>query len=88
MRFSEFDWDHSNIEHIARHQIVPEEVEETFLEKHLIRKTRDDRYILLGQSAEGRYLTVVFVIRANKVRVITARDMEKNERHIFKRKEN
>ncbi len=87
MRFSAFEWDKSNIEHIARYQVIPEEVEEAFLGRNQIRKTRDDRYILLGQSTEGRYLTVIFIPKANKVRVITARDMDYKERRLFKQKE-
>lgn len=87
MRFSEFEWDEANTEHIARHQVTPEEAEEVFGGQYMIRKTREERYIALGQTEEGRYLAVVFARKGNKVRIITARNMDDKERYLFKRKE-
>ena len=30
MRISRFEWDEANIEHLARHQVIPAEAEEVF----------------------------------------------------------
>ncbi|KLU62626.1 hypothetical protein CEB3_c10490 [Peptococcaceae bacterium CEB3] len=43
--------------------------------------------MIYGQSAEGRYLTIILILKGNKVRVITARDMDYKERHLFKYRE-
>lgn len=82
-----FDWDKRNIDHIARHNVEPEEAEEVFFDKPLIRRSRDGRYIALGQSWAGRYLAVVFELRpGNIIRVITARSMTKAERRLYRRR--
>jgi len=81
-----FHWDDSNIEHISRHGIEPEEVEETFLGKRHTRKTNNDRYLLYGRTDNGRYLLVVYIIKEKRVRVITARDMTGNEKKLYKKR--
>ena len=48
-----FDWDDKNVAHIARHNVEPEEAEEVFFDKPFIRRSRDGRYIALGQSWAG-----------------------------------
>ena len=83
MRISGFEWDKANIEHIARHQVVPEEAEEVFLNRHIVRNTRDGRYQAFGQTDEGRYLLVVYIQKKGRIRIITARDMTSSERKYF-----
>jgi len=52
----------------------------------LIMRSREGRYLALGQTLEGRYPTVVFAPKeAGIARVITAREMDKKERRRFKR---
>jgi uncharacterized DUF497 family protein len=85
MRISRFEWDEWNINHIAAHSVTPEEVEEVFIGRHMIKSTRDSRYIALGQTEEGRYLTIVFEQKQRSIRVITARDMTQSERRLFLR---
>lgn len=80
MRLRHLDWDEANIAHIARHNVTPGEVDEAFEEKHLIFKSRDGRYMLLGRSAAGRYLMVAFAVKVGVARVITARDMNNAEK--------
>jgi hypothetical protein len=41
------------------------------------------RYYVLGQTNAGRRLFIVFTIRNEKIRVISARDMSKRERMIY-----
>ncbi|MGI6487106.1 MAG: hypothetical protein GX964_01720 [Syntrophomonadaceae bacterium] len=56
MRVNRFEWDSINIEHIARHGVVPEEVEEVFTRRHLIKRLRKGRYLILppaGKSLSG-----------------------------------
>lgn len=87
MIVSGFEWDDENIFHIERHAFTPEEVEEVFAGNHKIRRSRQERYIALGETLDGRLAFVVFQrLSGGFVRVITARDMEANERRLFRRK--
>jgi uncharacterized DUF497 family protein len=82
-----FEWDNGNINHIMeRHGIEPEEVEEVFINRPLLRKTYEDRRIALGQTDSGRYLFVVFILKPEGIlRVITCRDMDEKERRYYRR---
>jgi uncharacterized DUF497 family protein len=84
MRIEWFVWTEHNIDHIARHGVRPEEVDEILEGKYRILATLSNRYLLLGQSVGGRYLTVVFESLGNgQAWVITARDMTNTERRRF-----
>jgi hypothetical protein len=66
MRFQELEaeWDDDNVEHIARHRVEPEEVEEIVYEdcypSWIMRGRRrvghETRWRLYGQTCAGRYL--------------------------------
>lgn len=82
-----FDWDDGNVLHIARHEFTPDEVEEVFAGAHKVRRVREKTYIALGETFDGRLAFVVFCrLPGARIRVITARDMEANERRMFRRK--
>jgi uncharacterized DUF497 family protein len=84
---SGFEWNDDNILHIARHEFSPEEVEEVFAGGHKVRRTRQERYIALGETFDGRLAFVVFRrLPRGRIRVITARDMDDSERRLFRRK--
>ena len=77
MAISAFEWNDDNIFHIGRHQFTPEEVEEVFEGSYKVRRSRDELYIALGQTFDGRLAFVVFRrLRGGVIRVVTARDME------------
>lgn len=89
MRFDELVWDDWNEEHIARHQIGPEEVEEVVFDPGaLTLRTRGDMappYLVLGLTEGGRYLFVVLEpISGHRAYVVTARDMTDEEKRRFK----
>ena len=42
MRIDEFIWPEERIEHIARHGVTPEEVEEACFGKSLVRRTKSE----------------------------------------------
>jgi uncharacterized DUF497 family protein len=84
---SGFDWDDGNVLHIERHQFTPDEVEEVFAGNYKIRRTRQDLYIALGETLDGRLAFVVFRrLSGGPIRVVTARDMDSGERRLFRRK--
>lgn len=80
----EFDWDEANEEHVLRHDFYPEEVEQVFYDDPLIRR-RGDRYVVYGRDASGHYLFVICVERGQRIRVVTARPMDKGERRHYDR---
>jgi uncharacterized DUF497 family protein len=84
---SGFERDDDNIFRIERHEFTPEEVEEVFAGDHKVRRARQQRYIALGETLDGRLAFVVFRrLSGGLVRVITARDMDASERRLYRRK--
>ena len=45
--------------------------------------TLEQRHILLGKTFEGRILFIVFTIRTDEIRVISARDLNKRELNLY-----
>ena len=82
-----FDWDAANVGHILRHDVTPIEVEEVASGKHVIIPATathgDNRWKLLGKSATGRYLVVVFPVRRKRFRTVTAYAMNVAERRKY-----
>lgn len=76
--------DPDRIDHIARHGVTVEEVDDVVFGRPLILRTREDRYLLIGQTVSGRYLTVVVAPRGHSVYgLVTARDAEGLERRRY-----
>jgi hypothetical protein len=62
-----FSWDDWNVGHIGEHDVDPKEAE--YVVKHAAppfpREIGDDKHKVWGQTAEGRYLQVIFVYRSD-----------------------
>jgi len=85
-KITRFKWDAWNLNHIARHGVRPEEVEEGFFGEPVLRKGRGGTRIALGRTDAGRLLTVIYVDRpGGAVYVVTARDMDHKERRLYRR---
>jgi hypothetical protein len=85
-----FEWDSANRDkNWIRHKVSWTEAEEVFFHPPLLvypdpqHSRAEDRFYLLGRTAEDRRLFVVFTIRRGKIRVISARDMSNKERRIY-----
>jgi uncharacterized DUF497 family protein len=85
-----FDWDEDNAsKNWDRHQVTPEEAGQVFfLEPLIVRGDRrhskgEIRYYALGQTDAGRLLFVALFIRRQLIRVISVRDMNRNEARIY-----
>ncbi len=87
---SSIKWTVKSIEHIARHAVRPEEVEEVCFnedEVPFIRSGRENIHYVFGKTYSGRSLFIVVrFIRQGEVGVITARDMDTWEKNYFKRR--
>jgi len=86
----DFEWDEGNIKkNWERHGVSHIECEEIFFNKPIIVKKdefhsiREDRYFVLGKTDTGRMLFIVFTLRGNKIRIISARDMKRKEKKIY-----
>ena len=83
MRIHAFDWDFRNIDHMARHGVSPEEVEEACYPRPFILKGREGLYLIYGQTRDGRYLFVAARYQGQGIlRAITARDMTASEKKL------
>jgi len=88
MEILEFEWDDDNIEHIAKHGVLPDEIEEVaFDDEPWIKKGRSNTRYMLGYTVGGRYLFVVYVLKGHgAARVITSMDMDEKTRNLYKRR--
>lgn len=85
-----FEWDEGNsLKNWLLHQVTTGECEQVFFNEPLVvfddvKHSRDEqRWFLLGKTDASRFLFVVFTVRKNLIRVISARDMNKKERRIY-----
>ena len=76
-----------------KHRVLTSEVEEVLAGPCRIYKKESGRvegehlYNGLGQTEKGRYLSVFFIKKLNKkALIVTARDMNKNERKRYEKK--
>jgi uncharacterized DUF497 family protein len=89
-----FDWDEANTaKNWERHQVTTEEAEDVFFNDPLVVRSdlhyskREKRYYALGQTRASRRLFVAFTIRRKLIRVISVRNMNRNEASAYERLE-
>ena len=88
-----FEWYEGNSQknwHL--HRVTDAECEEIFFNEPLL-LARDDkhsqnetRYFVLGQTESGRMLFVAFALREKLIRIISAREMTRNEKRKYTQK--
>ncbi len=85
-----FDWDDANLtKNWEKHRVAPWECEQVFFNLPLVvaddpvHSVTEVRYYVLGQTDASRQLFLVFTIRKQKIRVISARDMSSKERRTY-----
>ncbi|MEW6570711.1 MAG: BrnT family toxin [Nitrospirota bacterium] len=87
---TEFEWDSHNTDKIwLKHHVSPSECEQIFFNLPLVvaddvkHSEQENRFFALGQTDAGRFLFIVFTVRKNKIRVISARNMNRKERRAY-----
>ena len=82
-----FDWDDGNkSKNETKHFVSRKENEEVFFNKPIFffadqkHSKIEQRILTYGRTNNGRYLILVFTKRADKIRIISVRDMNKKER--------
>jgi uncharacterized protein len=86
VRGPEFEWDESNIAHIAKHGVAPQEVELAATGCHVRvpvePKNGEERWRLYGKAGD-RWLVVIYTMRNGKFRAVTAYTMNRKERNLY-----
>jgi uncharacterized DUF497 family protein len=83
-----FDWDAGNIDHVDEHGVTPDEAVEAFFNGLIWiafqERNREFRRVVVGRTDAGRLLTVVYTLRDQKIRVVTALDASKPRRRLYR----
>jgi len=86
-----FEWDEHNAgKNWERHRVRVQECEEVFFNAPVVAKEdpkhsgQEPRFYCLGRSDAGRLLFVAFTVRGKLIRVISARDMNRREREVYR----
>jgi len=86
-----FEWDEHNAEkNWQKHRVTPSECEEIFFNRPFVvaddlkHSKKENRFYSLGHTDAGRRLFVAFTVRRSYIRVISARDMNRKERKVYK----
>lgn len=82
-----FLWDAGNIDHIARHNISPEEAEQVVendpfdIARYL--RNGEERLNQVGETNAGRVLVIVTTQRGEDTRVVTAHPADRDMRALY-----
>jgi uncharacterized DUF497 family protein len=84
-----FDWDDTNTDHVRRHGIEPNDVEEPLTDPRRLSVAAyniagEARRGVRGATSAGRVLIVVITKRAGRTRVITAYDADRAEKKRYR----
>ncbi len=86
-----FEWDDHNTEKIrARHDVAPTECEQIFFNLPFVigddskHSEKENRFFALGKTDTRRLVFLVFTVRIDRIRVISAQDMNRKEREVYR----
>lgn len=89
----EFEWDKGNIDkNLKKHKVDDKEAEEIFFDKKRfifrdkLHSSGEERFRVIGKTKRERLLFVVFTKRHKKIRIISARDINKKEVYLYEKK--
>ena len=85
-----FDWEEGNLlKNWEKHRVSAAECEQVFFNRPLVagldetHSKQERRHCALGVADAERWLFLVFTVRGGKIRVISARDIGRQERKVF-----
>ncbi len=89
-----FQWDEGNIDkNLFKHNVENWECEQIFFNEPLIilddpkHSFSEKRWAAFGRTDTGRRLVVIFTKRNERIRIISAREMNKKERKYYEKTE-
>lgn len=85
-----FEWDDGNVRHIGEHHVTPNEAEEAVLDPLCIDAEaspieEEDRIGIVGMTASGRVLQVIYTVRGDLVRVLQAKTATRRQQRAYLR---
>ena len=87
----EFEWDEGNQEKPRKHGLTSEETEEVFFDENKVTFTdkihslNEERLRIIGKTKKNKLLFVVFTRRGKKIRIISARDINRKEVSLYEK---
>lgn len=85
-----FDWDPDKASsNLSKHGVSFDEARTVFEDDLFVafgdpdHSEGEDRYLIMGQSAEGRLLVVAYTERGRRTRLISAREATRKERRAY-----
>jgi uncharacterized DUF497 family protein len=82
-----FDWDQNNLRKIRAHRIKAHEVEQALARDPVLIYEQDAdgevRYVYYGEADGGRLLAIVVTEREDKIRVITAYELDAGQKRDY-----
>ena len=88
-----FDWNKGNIDkNWKKHKVSAKECEEVFFNEPSIlfedkkHSKKEKRYGIFGITNQKRKLIIIFTIRNEQIRIISARNMSRKERETYEQK--
>lgn len=91
--YLKFEWNKGNIDkNLIKHNVANKEAEEVFdnepkfIAQDIKHSILEKRFQLWGVTNTRRKLTIIFTLRGKKVRIISARDMNRKERSFYEQK--
>jgi uncharacterized protein len=87
MELAVFDWDQNNLKKLRAHRIKVEEVEQALSRDPVLVYEQDApgeaRYVYYGETERNRLLAIVLTERDNRIRVITAYDLDAGQKRDY-----
>lgn len=82
-------WDDWNVEHIARHGVSPQEVEEVCHGEYISFKSYDQRFQIIGSTNSERILTIILDPEPEEgvYYVVTAHTASRKDRKLYQKEE-
>lgn len=78
-----FEWDRSNLRKIRAHGVTQDEAEQALMNESIPVYEQDiegeHRFAYYGRTSSGRLLAVVATQRGDKIRVVTAYDLNRRQ---------
>jgi len=85
-----FEWDNNKAsKNLSKHGVSFSEAQSVFDDPLYIdfydpdHSDREERYVIVGESHQGRLLIISYTERVNSIRIISAREVTKSERQMY-----
>ncbi len=85
-----FQWDEGNhYKYWLKHNVTHSECEQVFFNEPLLvmeaATGHEPRFLVLGRTDEMRELFIVFTVRNDHIRIISARNMSRKEKNFYEK---